>query len=300
LKKPCLHARAFAKVNAGLWVLARRPDGYHEIRTIYQTIGLHDDLEVSLDVRGRGVAFECDTPGVPRGKQNLVVRAAELWKRARKFRGGIRVRLGKRIPMGSGLGGASSDAAATLVALERLAGERLDAERLAALAAALGSDVPFFLTGGRAAGAGRGELISPLPDGPRRRCLVAFPGFSVSTREAYAHLSRTLTKERAARKMERFGAWPPKSPQVWGPAENDFERYVFARWPELARVKRRLLRAGAEFASLTGSGSALFAFFDSAQSLLRGLECVPAGWQVWKTRTLSRAEFRRRTVVSDE
>lgn len=297
MKKQWLHARAFAKVNVGLRVIARRPDGYHEIRTIYQTIGLHDDLEVSLVVRGRGVAFECDTPGVPRGKENLIVRAAELWKRARMFRGGIRVRLRKRIPMGAGLGGASSNAAATLVALERLAGERLDAERLAALAAALGSDVPFFLTGGRAAGTGRGEVISPLRDGPPRHCLVAFPGFGVSTREAYAHLSRTLTKRRVVSKIEGFGAWSPIPPKSWGPAENDFERYVFARWPELARVKRRLLRAGAEVASLTGSGSALFAFFDSAQSLLRGIECVPAAWQVWKTRTLSRAEYRRRTVA---
>jgi 4-diphosphocytidyl-2-C-methyl-D-erythritol kinase len=295
-----LHVRAFAKVNVGLRVLAQRPDGYHEIRTVFQTIGLADELEVRLSPRGRGIALECGTPEVPRGGENLIVRAAELWRRARRFRGGICVRLHKKIPMGAGLGGASSDAAAALLAFERLSGGRLDPATHRSLAAELGSDVPFFLIGGRAAGLGRGEVILPMPDGPSRRCLVAFPGFSVSTREAYAHLSRTLTKRRAARNMEGFGAWSPIPLKGWGPAENDFERYVFARWPELARVKRRLLRAGAELASLTGSGSALFAFFESAQSFERGLECVPPQWQVWKTRTLSRAEYRRRTVVSDK
>lgn len=293
-----LRVRAFAKVNVGLNVLARRPDGYHEIRTVFQTIGLADEMEVWLSPHGREVVLECDALGVPRGRENLIVRAARLWKRARKFRGRIRVRLHKKIPMGAGLGGASSDAAAALLAFEHLSGDRLDPAILRSLAASLGSDVPFFLVGGRALGLGRGEVILPLPDGPSRRCLVAFPGFSVSTRDAYAHLSRALTKRREARTMEEFGAWSPNPLKGWGPAENDFERYVFARWPELARVKRRLLRAGAELASLTGSGSALFAFFESAQLLKRGLECVPPHWRAWKTRTLSRAEYRRRTIAS--
>jgi len=344
-----LHLSAFAKINLGLKILARRPDGYHEIRTVYQTVGLSDKVEISISQitsAKRGVEVVADDPAIPSGPSNLAYRAAEVWKQARGFRGGIEVRLTKRIPAGSGLGGASSDAAATILGLERLTGDRLNLARRVELTAGLGSDVSFFLWGGRALGCGRGEEIYPLGDLPPRHCLIVFPGFSVSTAEAYQEASRRLAASRAgfgfggsgfaeenselrsafresrtpnpeprpaASKVENsaltdqdkgskivvFGERPHFSLQDWGPAENDFEQVVFAKWPELARLKRRLIRAGAETASLTGSGSAVYAVFASARKLALASKQIPAHWQAFRTRTLSRAEYLK-AVTSDE
>jgi 4-diphosphocytidyl-2-C-methyl-D-erythritol kinase len=292
-----IRVRAFAKINLGLRILAKRPDGYHEIRTIYQAVSLADRLEISLSPRRHGIHLECDDPAIPAGRANLVHRAGELWKRTRKFRGEIDVRLLKRIPAGSGLGGASSDAAATLLGLERLTGDRLSAAERLRLAARLGSDVPFFLWGGRCLGIGRGEEVYPLWDLPRRHCLIVFPGFTVSTAEAYREAGRLrLTESPRSPKIHSFGARPHFSLENWGPAENDFEQVVFARWPELARLKRQLIRAGAETASLTGSGSAVFALFDSARTLARAAGLIPRGWKQYSTRTLSRPEYRRLLV----
>jgi len=301
-------------------------------------VALHDRLEILLrkpSSRGTRRAPEevqivCDDAAVPSGPQNLVHKACRLWRRARKFRDAIEVRLQKRIPVGGGLGGGSSDAAATILGLERLTGDRLDAPSRFKLAARLGSDVPLFLCGGRALGCGRGEKVYPLEDLPRRNCLVVFPGFSVSTAEAYqavaaftacpiterrrpslprqdgtaattrwpptTDLSLRLTRVTKAPRIYDFGARPQFSLEDWGPAENDFERVAFARWPELARLKRRLIRAGAETASLTGSGSAVYAIFASAPQLDRALRLVPAGWEVFRTRTLTRAEYQRGLV----
>jgi 4-diphosphocytidyl-2-C-methyl-D-erythritol kinase len=289
--------RACAKINLGLKILGKRSDGYHDIRTIYQTVALHDRLEITLLKGASGVHLECDNPDIPKGRGNLVFRACELWKRAQKYRGGIRVRLEKRIPAGSGLGGASSDAAATLFGLERLTGDRTDWRSRSKLAARLGSDVPFFLWGGRGLGVGRGEEVYPLPDLPRRQCLVIFPGFSISTSDAYREAGRQLTKKDRGRRMSSFGAWSPLPLESWGPAENDFEGVVFARWPELAGLKSQLIRAGAETASLTGSGSAVYALFDSARLLARATKFVPGDWQVFRTRTLPRAEYQRLLFV---
>jgi 4-diphosphocytidyl-2-C-methyl-D-erythritol kinase len=288
-----IRLRAFAKVNLGLRILAERPDGYHEIRTIYQTIALHDRLEISLRKAGEGIRLECDNPEIPSGGENLVYRACDLWRRARGFRGGVRVRLEKMIPAGSGLGGASSDAAATLEGLERLTGEKLPPRLRFSLAAQLGSDVPLFLLGGRVLGCGRGEEVYPLPDLPPRKCLVVFPGFPISTAEAYREAGLRLTSQDKVRSIDNVGAWPQFPLMNWGPAENDFERVVFAKWPELARLKRHLIRAGAEIASLTGSGSAVYSVYESTRQLLHASKLIPKGWLKFGSRTLSRADYRR-------
>lgn len=291
--------RAFAKINLGLKVLGRRPDGYHEIRTVYQTVDLSDRLTFSPGARGAGLTLESDSAAVPAGRENLVYRAWELWKGARKFPGSVRVRLEKRIPAGAGLGGGSADAAATLLGLERLTGNRLSALERERLAARLGSDVPLFLWGGRVLGCGRGEEVYPLWDLPPRHCLLIFPGFAVSTAEAYRRLDsdRRLTNRARSPRIDSFGAWSPFSLESWGPAENDFERVVFARWPGLAKVKQQLIRAGAETASLTGSGSALYAVFDSARKLQGAYGLVPSGWKAFHARSLSRAEYERRVFL---
>ena len=307
-----IHLRAFAKINLGLRILGRRPDGYHEIRTVYQTIALHDSLEVILRRSPDRVRIECDdrtasgAPGglaVPSGPRNLVHRACVLWKSARKFRGGIEVHLTKRIPAGSGLGGGSSDAAAAVLGLEGLTGDRLDAARRIKLAARLGSDVPLFLWGGRVLGCGRGEEVYPLEDLPSCPCLVVVPDFTVSTAEAYqaidASLRRSLrlTRRLGTRSMDFLGARSPFPLEYWGPAENDFERVVFARRPELAGLKRRLIRAGADTASLTGSGSALFALFASTRQLAEASRLGPESCQTFRTRTLPRREYWKAVVM---
>jgi len=286
--------RAFAKVNLGLRILGPRPDGYHEIRTVYQTIALHDRLEISLRKAGEGIHLECDNPAIPSGAENLVYRACDLWRSARGFRGGMRARLEKTIPAGSGLGGASSDAAATLEGLERLTGEKLSPHLRFSLAARLGSDVPLFLLGGRVLGCGRGEEVYPLPDLPPRKCLVVFPGFPISTADAYREAGLRLTSPDKILSMENVGAWPQFPLLDWGPAENDFEPVVFAKWPELAQLKRHLIRAGAEIVSLTGSGSAVYAIFESSAQLLHASKLIPKGWLKFESRTLSRADYRRR------
>ncbi len=314
---PTARLRAFAKINLGLRVLNKRSDGYHEIRTIYQTIALHDRLQISIDKsrspKSLPVSLTCNTPELPLNTENLVFRAAALWRKACKFRGQITIHLEKCIPTGAGLGGGSSDAAATLLGLESLAAGRMDPVTLYRLACELGSDVPLFLVGGRVIGCGRGEEVYPLEDLPVRPCLIIFPGFSVATAEAYrvlgesfsARLSFPLTKIDAVTHTKSFGAWPPPplgpGPQDrWVPAENDFERFVFARWPELAKLKRQLLRAGAEIASLTGSGSAVYAIFASARELTQALNTalvIPDGWEIFRTRTVPRREYKRLFLV---
>jgi 4-diphosphocytidyl-2-C-methyl-D-erythritol kinase len=311
-----LRVRAFAKINLGLRILGQRPDGYHEIRTVYQTIELHDRLEVAL-TKPPTISVECSDAAVPSGKGNLVYEACRLWRKTTKFSGGIRVFLEKRIPAGSGLGGGSSDATAALLALERLTDDGLDAPRRFRLASALGSDAALFLLGGRVLGCGRGEEVYSLTDLPRRHCLVVYPRFSVSTQEAYRQFDLAsacgaglragtasaqgaqrqanikLTENLQDRKVNTFGVWSQLSIEHWGPAENDFEKFVFAKWPELERVKVQFIRAGAETASLTGSGSAIYAIFDSARQLSEALRIVPPGWAVFRTRTLPRRSYHR-------
>jgi 4-diphosphocytidyl-2-C-methyl-D-erythritol kinase len=289
-----LHVRSFAKINHGLKILRKRDDGYHELRTIYQTIGLHDRFEITLSRSGHGIEVVCDNPAVPPGAGNLVHRACQAWIEARKWRGSIAIRIAKSIPLGSGLGGASTNAAATLLGLEKLSGNRLDSVTRHQLAASLGSDVPLFLLGGRVLGCGRGEEVYPLIDLERRYCLIIFPGFSISTAEAYREGGLRLTQQADSAYTVCFGAWPHFPLMEWGPAENDFEHVVFTRWPELARLKRQLIRAGAEVASLTGSGSAVYAIFSSSRQLSRASKLIPKRWLQFSTHTVARDEYHQK------
>ncbi len=282
---------AFAKINECLCILGRRPDGYHELRTIFQSIGLHDTLEISL-VRGGAIHLDCDDPALPAGRENLVWRAVAAARRALGLRAGVRVRLEKRIPVGRGLGGGSSDAAVALMAIERLAGRRLGPQRLARIAAQLGSDVPFFLYGGRALGLGRGEELYPLADRPKRFVVVVSPvAVAVSTRAAYGWLrAPRLTSRLAAPKLNGFCAlcWSGQGSSL----ENDFEGPVFRRHPRLARIKRALLEHGAAGAALAGSGSAVFGEFQSPAHARRAANLFPDD-QVFITETVTREEYLR-------
>ena len=259
--------RALAKINLDLRVLGKRADGYHELRTIFQTVSLADRLEIAFTpARTTSIELE-DSAKIP---DNLVARAARLALDAMRATGRVAMRLEKRIPMGSGLGGGSSDAAAVLLALPVLAGKRLPVETLSALGQQLGSDVPFFLLGGTAVGIGRGTELFPLPDAPSRSGVIVAPGVHVSTAEAYAALSPRLTIELQENKIFSFQShtWRVLEGRA---GENDFEGVVLERESRLATLKQRLIRSGASPAMMSGSGSALFGLFRDRAEAARAI-----------------------------
>ena len=280
--------RALAKINLELLVLGKRRDGYYELRTIFQTISLSDTPDIAF-TPGRKTAIELEDP--LQIADNLVTRAARMTMDAMRATGRVQMRLKKRIPMGAGLGGGSSDAAAVLLALPALAGRPLDLRKLSHIGSQLGSDVPFFLLGGAAVGIGRGTELFPVPDGPARQGLLVAPGTHVNTAKAYRDLSPHLTTEAQENKIFSFQS------RVWerGVAAspiNDFETVVFQQHRGLAGLKRRLLRAGASVAMMTGSGSALFGLFPNRNDIAAGMESL-SGENVFRISLVSRARYRR-------
>jgi 4-diphosphocytidyl-2-C-methyl-D-erythritol kinase len=285
---------AYAKVNLSLDVIGRRADGYHELRTIFQTITLHDTLALEANRTGRIDLRIIGNPALAVGsdRDNLVYRALDQLRQELHLRQGVRAILTKRIPVGRGLGGGSSDAAAALIALLRLTGKRIKAAHLAEIASKLGADVPFFLHGGRALGIGRGDETYPLPDSPRRTLLVISPrDIAVPTRDAYQWIAEQLTKHMDTPKLWRFCSlcWSPQE----GTLSNDFEAAVFPRYSRLDAIKRELLRQGAAGASLAGSGSAVFGIFQNPAKARRAARAFPKD-QVFVCSTVSRADYRRK------
>ena len=284
---------AFAKVNLRLEVLGRRADGYHELRTIFQSISLHDTLELSA-LRGTRVELEIEGDlGLASGpsRNNLVYRAIEAARSDLGYKRGVHARLIKRIPVGRGLGGGSSDAAAAVVGMMRLAQKEIPIARLMELGSSLGADVPFFLQGGRALGIGRGDEIYPLPEVPIATILVVSPrSIAVPTVDAYKWLAARLTKRRTPHKLWSFCAlcWSAQEEGLF----NDFEAAVFPRHPRLGKIKRELLQSGAAEASLAGSGSAVFALFRSPAMARRAAQGFPQD-QVFICESVSRGKYRR-------
>ncbi|MGA2194841.1 MAG: 4-(cytidine 5'-diphospho)-2-C-methyl-D-erythritol kinase [Bryobacteraceae bacterium] len=280
--------RALGKINLDLRVLGKRPDGYHEIRTILQTISLADWLDIAF-TPGRKTAIELEDPlAIP---DNLVARAARMAMDAMRATGRVEMRLRKRIPMGAGLGGGSSDAAAVLLALPVLAGRALDLPKLLDIAARLGSDVPFFLLGGAAAGIGRGTELFPLPDRPAMAGLVVAPAVHVSTAQAYGDLSPGLTSEAQENKIFSFQSvtWERGVGKF---SKNDFEAVVFQQHRNLADLKKRLVRAGATVAMMTGSGSALFGLFPGGRGISAAMQSL-GNEKVFRISLVSRARYRQ-------
>ena len=270
--------RALAKINLDLRVLGKRPDGFHELRTIFQTISLGDRLDIAFTpARRTSIALD-DKLQIA---NNLCVRAARVVMDAMRATGRIEMRLTKRIPMGAGLGGGSSDAAAVLLALPILAGRALALPKLSDIAQQLGSDVPFFLLGGTAVGIGRGAELFPLPDMASQAGLLIAPAIHVDTAQAYRDLSphvtggltSGLTTELQQNKIFSFQSltWDPGS---LGLARNDFEAVVFEQHPKLATLKRRLVRAGAAAALMSGSGSAVYGLFSDRNAIFHAIESL--------------------------
>ncbi len=252
--------RALAKINLELRVLAERPDGYHELRTIFHTISLADSIDIAFTPARRTTVELADDLHLA---DNLVARAASAVMDTMRLTGHVEMRLTKRIPMGAGLGGGSSDAAAVLLALPVLAGRSLPIDRLRQLGEQLGSDVPFFLLGGAAVGIGRGTELFPLPDGKPLSGILVSPGIHISTADAYRLLNSRLTSESQQNKIVTFQsrAWDGG---VSGAACNDFETVATQQYGIIGAIKKRMLRAGASMALMTGSGSAVYGIFPSS------------------------------------
>lgn len=284
--------KSYAKLNLHLQVVGRRADGYHELRTLFQTVDLADRIEVELG--GSGVGLEVTGAEVPAGPGNLAWKAAQgyldRWGRAAGAEG-VRLRLDKRIPVGGGLGGGSSNAATVLLALQELTGGAAPASGLWQLARSLGADVPYFLVGGTALGVGRGDEVIPLPELPEVELLLVVPPVQVATAEVFADLGE-LTLGHLDSRMIPLVQAEASSWEALSDAANDLEAVVFRRWPGLGEALTSLKEAGASLARLSGSGAGIFARFasDPGTGFLRRL---PEGSLVERVRTLSRASLGR-------
>ncbi len=283
---------ANAKLNLGLRVLSKRPDGFHELRTLFQTISLADWIDLSYrPSRVREVTLEANLD-IP---HNLIVRAAHALLDEVGIAGRIHAKLTKRIPMGGGLGGGSANAAAMLLGLPALMKRRVPLTVLSRIGAALGSDIPFFLHGGRAIGLGRGTELYPLPDGPSEAVLLVTPGFPIATPEAYRKISANLGAESASTAAFEAQVWQGEGRGFYGDKRgslvNDFEPSAFEQFPQLAAIQKRLWATGASPAGMTGSGSTMYGIYGSKQDA----ESAAAKLQPWKTvvvHTVMRRRFR--------
>ena len=287
---------SFAKINLMLHVLGSLPGGYHSLDTIFQTLELHDMLTFRFKTSS---AFEFDLvtglSGLPCDQTNLIFKACDAFHKIHPIQARVEVKLQKNIPVGTGLGGGSSNAAVTLIALSRYFNWPLDRQELLQTAQHIGSDVPFFLYGGTARGEGRGDKIAPLADAIRQEVLVVHPGFTCSTAEIYRKFDEAGLLTEKPNFIKILSDLRPESYRtIVSQIGNDLEPVVFALYPELDSIKKRLLDTGAVSAALTGSGSAVYGLFEKAADLEKAAQQFPARY---KTHFLNRTEYERRVGI---
>lgn len=307
-----IKVRAPGKINLFLRIVGVRSDGYHELRTVFQSIGLHDTLTFR---RRRGpFRIECDDPACPADRTNLVWRAAaRVWSASRRRDAprDVVVHIDKRIPVGAGLGGGSSDAAAALRALGAL--WRVDEARLLSIATSLGADVPYFFEGGTVLGLERGDLLFPLVDHRSMWVTLAIPSFSVSTKDAYGWFDRVGRVGGPTRVRPTYAPLTYVGRALVGPAavgrsvpaapiQNDLQPPVAAHHPQITRLVNTLKRDGAIAASMSGSGSAVYGLFerrDDAEQASRAVKVVGRGRvRALVTRTVNRPEYQRLAALA--
>jgi len=327
--------RSFAKINLGLKIGAARPDGFHELRTIYQTIALHDVVRVEVQ-SGAGIEIRCEDPRVPTDATNTCYKIGERVLKAADKRNQVIIQIEKQLPVQGGMGAASSNAIATMIALERELKTFIPPQEKLRIAAEVGSDLPLFLIGGTVLGVDRGQEVYALQDLPPMHLVVVTPPVGVSTPKAFtqwdallaqASHQPELTAPSAAGTITTFSqsvfawlekvfplqAWPASGVPASGGdraetplldlvrtgIENDFERVVFPEYPELREVKRVLEREGAQYASLSGSGSTLYGMFASAVEAQSAVQRMSAaGHAAVATSTVTRAEYWKAVVGS--
>jgi len=285
---------SFAKINLDLRILGVRPDGFHDLKTVFRSLALFDTVTVTA--RRGAMVITCDEPDIPTDHRNLVWKAASLLHRTVTGKStpprDLAIDLRKRVPAEAGLGGGSSNAAMTLLALNKLWKLDFDLASLSRIGSRLGADVPYFLCGGTARGLGRGDDIYPLADMPPVHVVILRPGFGVATSDAYKWFdeeSRRPMKEPVLRTVPQ--GWPAWS----APLRNDLEIAVVRHHPAIARMRQSLLDAGAAFAAMSGSGSAVFGLFERSDAARRTAnDLARPGWLSVHTRTLSRRDYVRR------
>jgi 4-diphosphocytidyl-2-C-methyl-D-erythritol kinase len=283
---------SFAKINWMLRIIGKRPDGFHELFTIFQTVSLHDTISFGISDE---ITLTCDNGSVPIGEGNLILKAAKALKLRSKVQKGAAIHLEKRIPSPGGLGGGSSNAAVSLIGLNQLWRLGSSEKELLEIAAELGSDVPFFLTGGTAIGTARGEIIEPAAEIAMSNLLIVTPEISVSTFAAFAGLGApTLTIEGRDHILSvcrnEAGFLDPQHSALI----NDFEASVFDAYPEIRRVKQTLLELGAVNAAMSGSGASVFAIFDKIETRQTAQKALDgeSTWRKFAVATVSRRECR--------
>ena len=288
---------SFAKVNLVLRVIGKRADGFHELFTVFQSVSLADQLTFSasdnLDFTSSGLA-------IPTDAANIVVRAASSLKERVGVSLGAKIHLDKRIPSPGGLGGGSSNAATALLGLSRLWDLDVSAEDLQPLAAELGSDVPFFLSGGTAIGTGRGEMIEPMADFEAKYLVIVTPPVTVHTAEAFDALNApNLTKSESEHILNVCRFELESSDLGYTALRNDFETGIFAAYPEIGRVKYVLFELGAKHALLSGSGASVFGIFDNEETRQAAMKALDreVNWRRFAVATVSRDEYRKALML---
>jgi 4-diphosphocytidyl-2-C-methyl-D-erythritol kinase len=286
-----MRLRIPAKINLHLEVAGRRPDGFHEVRTLLQSVDLYDELIVREDAPGI-LELDVEPAGaVTAGEDNLVLRAAcALW-RISGTRQGAGIRLRKRIPVGGGLGGGSADAAAALVLLDRFWSLGLGVDRLRSLAADLGSDVPFFLQGGLAVGRGRGGEVDPLPDLGPLSVVIGMPDVQAVTADVYGRIDERLTSPRPAANVYALAADGEVRPR-WEVMVNDLQPLVVERWPAVGDALIDLEKTAPLRAGVSGAGAAVYAVYADRAAAERVGEIMAGRWRTHVGVTLGREHAR--------
>ena len=281
--------RSFAKINLGIEILGKREDGYHDIRTIFQTVDFGDTLEFR-PLAEREIRLSGTDASIPWDGRNLVHRAAVLLQQDYPKAGGVEVRVIKNVPAGKGLGGGSGNAAITLFALNRLWELGLEKSRLQEYGRRLGADVPYFLEGGLCLGEGRGDIVTPLPDLAVHFCVIALPSFPILTPDIYGRLRLTSPPE--ASKMNRFLAR-----REFGLLENKLEETVFSLYPRLKAIKSSFLYKEAVLSLVSGTGSAVFGLFEDREKAARALAEIGRTEEALLVETLPRERYWKRATA---
>ncbi|MBV9216035.1 MAG: 4-(cytidine 5'-diphospho)-2-C-methyl-D-erythritol kinase [Acidobacteria bacterium] len=283
---------SFAKINLYLRILGKRPDGFHELCTIFQTVSLHDTITFS---EAEKLEMTCPQQIVPTDGRNLIIRSALALQAASGTRKGAHIELDKRIPTPGGLGGGSSNAATALIGLSRLWKLELLPARLEAIARELGSDVPFFLEGGTAVGTGRGDIVESMSDVTGDNILIVSPEIRVATKDAFAGSgAEALTSEGRKHSLTVCRKEAASLDLRHSVLINDLEPTVFAVHPEIERVKHTLLELGAVNAAMSGSGASVFAIFDKQETRQAAEKALDRenSWRRFAVSTISRDQYR--------
>ena len=287
--EPRVKVTAPAKINLGLCIQKKRDDGYHEIKTLFQAVNLYDTLEMSPG--SKGIELLVEGEAIPTDKKNIVWKAAQLFLSRLDSPAGVQILLKKRIPVAAGLGGGSSDAAATLKGLNRLFNLPLPQKNLLEMGKQLGADVPFFLFGNSAMGEGIGTRLTSTPALSKAWVVIANPGFPISTKWTYSNISidLLLTKKTDHINMLRLFLGKNDLPKIGRHLHNDLEAVVIRRYPAINELKKRLISGGALGAVMSGSGASVFGIFNDrllAEQVFDSIRKENTRWKIFLTEPL--------------